>query len=100
MPSRTVLLTYAFELGLNFVGLVLLWRLALKPQARFRQTPTALAAWNAPVSDFLLFLLLVLCGSMGGAALAGFGLKSYPLEHDPKIIFIGAASQLGMLAGA
>jgi membrane protease YdiL (CAAX protease family) len=92
-------LVAGLELILIFAGLVFLWRLGVSPTARTRVVAVRLPAWDVPITDFLLFLLLVLCGSMVAAIAAGVAVKRLPLSGDAVTVFNGAAAQLGMLGG-
>ncbi len=84
---------YALLIG----GLMLLWRLGLSQRAR--QTPAALVPWEISLSDFMLFLLLVICGGLIGLFAAGLWFKHDPVTADHQIIIGTAAFQLCMLAG-
>lgn len=87
------------EYTLSFVGAVVLWRYVLSPAARLAQRPPRLTPWNAPLTDFLFFLLYVVGGSFMAALIAGLLVKHLPLRGDAVTVFNGAAAQLGMLAG-
>jgi membrane protease YdiL (CAAX protease family) len=89
------------ELGLIFIGLVLLWQRVLRPSARAhaRQTPAPLQAWEILPSEFMMFLLLAVAGGLAASVGAGMLLKAHPLGDGPKIAVATAASQLGTLAG-
>lgn len=87
------------ELLLIAVGAVLLWRQVLSPSARSTRTPSPLSLWDAPASDFVLFLLLVVCGGLA-ATLLGTSLAALlKLQGDARTALSGAAFQFGMLAG-
>lgn len=88
-----------FEIALAIVGAVLLWRLELSPTARQRRSLPALRSWEAPVTEFLFFLLLVIGGAFFAIVAAGAVGKLLPLRGDEVTVFNGAAAQLGMLAG-
>lgn len=88
-----------FELALALAGAVLLWRIALSPAARTRPASNPLAPWQAPLSDFLTFLLLVVGASFALVVAAGATAKFLPLRGDEVTVFNGAAAQLGMLLG-
>lgn len=101
MPTRTALLANALELTFVFAGLVVLWQLALSPAARARRTSVTpnLAAWDVPLSDFFLFLWVIICGGILAQLLAGTLFKPLGLSEDGKLIFANAALEFGMLAG-
>jgi uncharacterized protein len=87
------------ELTLASIGAVLLWRLALSPKARTNRPATPLLPWNAPVSEFLLFLLLALAGVFLAALSAEVSVKYLPFRGDAATLFKGSAAQLGALGG-
>ena len=101
MPSRTALIANGIELGLVFVGLIAIWRLVLGKAARTRraETPPLLTPWVAPLSDFLLFLWVAICGGILGQLLATLLFKPLALSEDGKLIFVNAALEFGMLGG-
>lgn len=101
MPSRTALIANSLELGLVFAGLVVLWQMVLSPAARARRTsnPAALASWEAPLSDFFLFLWVIICGGILAQLLAMMLFKPLALSEDGKLIFANAALEFGMLGG-
>jgi membrane protease YdiL (CAAX protease family) len=101
MPSRTALIANSLELGLVFAGLVVLWQLVLSPTARARRStnPSVLASWEAPLSDFFLFLWVIICGGILAQLLATMFFKPLALTEDGKLIFANAALELGMLGG-
>jgi membrane protease YdiL (CAAX protease family) len=84
---------YALLIG----GLMLLWRLGVSPAAR--RAPAVLPAWEIPVTDFFLFLWIVICGGLIVPYAAGLWFKHHALTTDLQLIFGTAAFQLGLLAG-
>ena len=101
MSSRTALIANSLELSLVFAGLVVLWQVILSPaaRARRRQAPSDLATWDAPLSDFFLFLWVIICGGILGQLLAAMLFKPLGLSEDGKLIFANAALEFGMLGG-
>jgi uncharacterized protein len=89
----------SLEIALAVAGLVLLWRVVLSPEARARRLAPALRAWDAPVTNFLLFLLFILGGSFLAAFASTAAVKHLPFRGDEVTVFNGAAAQLGMLLG-
>jgi membrane protease YdiL (CAAX protease family) len=87
----------AVELVLLLGGLVLLWRLGLSQAARGR--PALLPAWDATLSDFLLFIWLVLCGGYAGQYSISLYLRLHPLDQPHQVIIGTAAFHGGMLLG-
>lgn len=99
MPENLTAVVTALELLLALGGAVLLWRLVLRPAARARQPESPLPPWEAPVTDFLVFLLFVIAGSFGTTTGAMMLAKGLALRGDEVTVFNGAAAQLGMLLG-
>lgn len=97
MPDRHTII--AGELSLMFIGLVLLWRLVLSPAARKPPPPAALPRWDAPATDFFLFVWFAIAGGALGSLGASSVLKIWPLESDAVFQLSTAAGQLGMLTG-
>src|SRR4051794_4477473 len=89
----------SFELALAAVGAVLLWRMVVRPAVRIHPAFSRLPEWNVPVTDFLVFLVCVISGSIAIATSAMLGAKYLNLRGDEVTVFNGAAAQLGMLAG-
>ena len=75
MPSPAGTIVAFVELALILIGGAHLWVHGLSPAAR-RQTPR-LAAWDVRLSDFFLFLWLVILGALA----AQFGLGLYQRFH-------------------
>ncbi len=100
MPSRANFANF-LELGLIAVGLVTIWLVALSPTARARRaaTPPALTPWDAPLSDFFLFLWLTLCGGILSQLIASQILRLRKFSEDGQLIVANASLELGMLAG-
>lgn len=99
MPASTPVFATALELTLIFVGLVLLWRHALSPTARATPAPSPLPAWEGPLSDFLLFLWLVIAGGVVLPMLVQPLARLTPLGETARIMVVNAAFQHGMLGG-
>lgn len=99
MPFSAANLVATLELTLAAVGAVLLWRLVVSPAARAKSTGPRLAAWQASVPEFLVFILCVLGGSIIFGAAAGLLLRHLHFRGDAATVVSGAATQLGMLAG-
>jgi membrane protease YdiL (CAAX protease family) len=101
MPSRAALLANLLELGLVFAGLIAIWVHVLSPAARARRpaSPGALPGWEAPLSDFFLFLWVIICGGIIGQLASTLLFKPLGLGEDGRLIVANAALELGMLAG-
>lgn len=99
MPDPFTAAVAGLELAMLFAGLVLLWKLVLSPTARRTRTASPLVAWNAPLANFIVFILAVFAGTIlvgfAGAAVA----RQLALTGDRMTVFNGAAAQIGMLAG-
>ena len=92
--------TFAFtvlQFALIAGGLLLLWRLGLRAEAR--RTPAVLPAWEMSLSDFFLLLWLVLCGGLIAPYAASRWIRHQGYDTDYQLILTTAAFQLGMLAG-
>lgn len=99
MPFSAANLVATLELVLAGAGAVLLWRLIIGPAARARSTGPRLAAWQASVPEFFVFILFVLGGSVFFGAAASLLLRQLEFRGDAATVVSGAATQLGMLAG-
>jgi uncharacterized protein len=99
MPLDLPTIVGGIELTLAAIGAVLLWRLVLRPQARAREPRALLSRWNAPITEFLMFLLLVLAGSFTAALAAEVSSAYLPFRGDAATVFKGSMAQLGMLGG-
>jgi len=97
MPADASPLLYAAQIGLIVGGLAALWRWALRPEAR--RSAAALAPWDITVTDFFLFLWLVLCSGLLVPFAAGAWFKHAGLDTTMKLILGTAAFQLGLLGG-
>lgn len=95
LPTAVGVIEYAIA----FIGAVLLWKLALSPQARRQHPHMPLLPWNAPITEFLVFLLLIIAGSFAAALAAEVGSRFLPFRGDAATVFKGTAAQLGMLGG-
>jgi membrane protease YdiL (CAAX protease family) len=89
----------AFELTLAAAGLVLWWRVVLRPGAPTLQRPPVALRWDATIPDFLVFVFFVLGGSIIAASLATVVARSVGLAGDAFTVFTSAFAQLGMLSG-
>jgi len=88
-----------YEIALILGGLVLWWRVFASPAARANRRPSVLATWDAPISDFLLYLFLIMAGAVLAASFAGQWARHLKLSGDETAIFNTAAGQVGMLVG-
>jgi membrane protease YdiL (CAAX protease family) len=99
MPARPVLFAASLEWGLIFVGLVLLWRFVLSPAARASRPAPQLAEWPIALTEFLQFLLVLVCCSLVANLGATLLMKLRPLAGGPRDIFLTACWHAGMLSG-
>ena len=97
MPSSATATALTLQLGLLLAGLVLLWRQALSPAARAR--PVVLPAWDVSLSDFFLFVWLVIVGGFTGGYATGFYLKYHPSDVPHQLILGTAGMHAGLLLG-
>ena len=89
----------AADLCLAVAGLWLWWRLRLSPQARASPAPPALAVWAATLSEFFLFLwLMILCGLIAQIG-AGYAIRRLPFTADERLTLGGTMVHAGALAG-
>jgi hypothetical protein len=89
----------SLELAMAVAGAVLFWRLVLSRAARARPVASALPRWDAPPSEFFVFLLYVMGGFFICGVAASVIAKQLSLKGDEVTVFNGAGAQLGMLAG-
>lgn len=87
------------ELALLVSGLVLLWRLVLRPAARVQPRGLELAPWNVTLIEFLLFVFLVFAAGMAGNLAVALALGGLHLSADARTVISSAGFQLGLLAG-
>ena len=99
MSDYVAVIAATLEIILTFGGLVLLWRFAVSPAARRWRPPSPLAPWEAPIQDFLQYLLLVLFGAIAASLIASGFVARLGLVGNEVTVFNGAAFQLGMLGG-
>jgi membrane protease YdiL (CAAX protease family) len=99
MPEPTPVFAASLQFALIAAGLVLLWRCALSPRARATRPEPRLGAWTIPGTDFLRFLLVIVCGTLIAGMVGTLLLKLRPLAGPPKIIFLTGCSHAGMIAG-
>jgi membrane protease YdiL (CAAX protease family) len=102
MPAlSTNFFVAVFELILILAGAALLWRHALRPAARAGLTAanSPLPRWQIPVSEFLLFALVIIAGSLATSFLSGLIVNPLNIPADTKTIINSAAFQIGLLIG-
>ena len=87
----------AAQTALILGGVAALWRFGLRAEAR--RTPAALAAWDASLTDFFLFLWLVVCSGLIVPFAVSPWLKHAVITPDFRLILGTAAFQCGLLAG-
>jgi len=99
MPVPTNAFATAIELTLVLAGVLLLWRLVLSPEARATVRVSPLPPWEAPLSDFFIFLWLAISGGLIGPTVAQLSVRLLSLSDETKVIFVNSGFQGGMLAG-
>lgn len=97
MPDLVASDVLVIELTLLLIGSALLWRFGFSRQAR--EAPRLLTPWEVTLSDFFLFVWLVICGGLLLPFLANLAMKSRPMDESSRLIFGTAVFQLGMLSG-
>lgn len=99
MPDRTTTIASVFEFSLLLAGLILFWRLRLSPAARRETVVVALPRWDAPLSDFILFIWLVCAGGFVASFGTGLLLRHDSIERDRLVALGTAGFQVGILSG-
>lgn len=99
MPAPIHIFATNFELALVFSGVVLLWRHVFSPAVRAQPRPPLLAPWDIPLSDFFLFLWIVICGGLVLPVVAQQTARAFDFSAQTKLILVNAGFQGGMLAG-
>lgn len=96
-PVFTVAL--GVELALVVGGLALLWRLKFARAARQSPATVRLATWDGPLSEFLLYLWLIIVGAFGLLYAAGFAAPHLPFAAEERITLTSTAAHLGGILG-
>lgn len=101
MPVTPFNLTVAAaELALLLSGLVLLWRLVIRPSARTEPRPDLLPAWQLTWPEFLLHALTVFGAGLLGSVAMSLGLRGIEMAADTRTILVNIGFQSGLLIGA
>lgn len=81
------------------VGLVVLWRVVLGPEARraYAATGPKLPPWETGPSEFLLYVFVIFGAGLFASFASGLLLNRFSASTDAKTILSTAAFQLGML---
>ena len=88
------------EVALNIAGVGIICRIAFERAVRKLRPEPALADWNLPAADFLLFLALSVMAAFIAPALLNLGMGRSSIGADSRIVFNAAAMDAGVLAGA
>lgn len=101
MPVASAQIAIVIQLVLLFAGCILLWRHGLSPAARAatHSQPAPLTAWNIRLSDFLLFLWLIIFGGFASQILVATLLPHLNIHETAKLFLTGAGFHGGMLLG-
>jgi membrane protease YdiL (CAAX protease family) len=88
-----------FEYLLCAVGLVLLWRVVLRPKARraYAAAGPKLLPWETGLSEFLLYVFVIFGAGLFASFGSGLLLSRFNASTDAKTMLSTAAFQLGML---
>lgn len=97
MPETLPTVIAGLEIALAFAGAGLLWRLVLVPAFRRERPASPLSAWEIPTVDFLLFLVVVMLGSIAAGMVANTLSRALGLVGDVVTVANGAGAQFGML---
>lgn len=100
MNASAASIFQAIQLVLLVLGLALLWRHVVSPRARAEAAAPRLDSWDVGPTNFMLFGISAFLGYFAGGTTAHYVAKGYGLGDDASKVFLGAAAQLGMLAGA
>jgi membrane protease YdiL (CAAX protease family) len=90
---------YTLEGALALAGLLLLWRLALSPQARVGPAPNLVPPWPGPASDLVLALVCAFAGAVVLPGLVALGLRLHPPALLVQQLWLTCAFQGGLLLG-
>lgn len=102
MPATPAnIFVFVVEALLLLSGVVLLVRHGSRriDPATGTQASDALTPWQIPLSDFLLFALVIIAGGFVGTVASGLLLSLTTLPPDTKTILNSAAFQIGLLIG-
>lgn len=99
MPAPIQAFATSLQLALVASGVVLLWRHVFSPTARAQTRTPLLADWDISLSDFFLFLWIVICGGLVLPVVAQQTARAFDLSAQTKLILVNAGFQGGMLAG-
>jgi membrane protease YdiL (CAAX protease family) len=93
--------TVALALELTFVvaGLALLWRLKIAPAARRQPAVALLGKWNIPLSEFFLYLWLIVACAFGVLVGAGFGARHLPFGEAERANLTSTTAHVGAILG-
>lgn len=101
MPATPFNLTVAAtELALLLSGLMLLWRLMIRPAARTEARPDLLPAWGITWPEFLLHAFTVFGAGLLGSVAMSLGLRGIEMAADTRTILVNIGFQSGLLIGA
>jgi hypothetical protein len=101
MPATPFNLTVAAaELALLLSGLLLLWRLVIRPAARTEPRADLLPAWQLTWPEFLLHALTVFGAGLLGSVAMSLGLRGIEMAADTRTILASIGFQSGLLIGA
>jgi hypothetical protein len=90
---------YTLEGALSLAGMLLLWRLALSPEARVRPPPNLVPPWPGPASDLLLALVCAFAGAIVVPGLLALGFRLHPPAPLVQQLGLTCAFQGGLLLG-
>lgn len=90
-------LVITLELSLLLAGSVLVWRLGLCPAAR--RQPPVLPVWDIKLTDFLLFLWLIILGGVMIQFAAVPLIRRLAIGESATLILTGSSFHVGMFIG-
>ena len=97
-PDPTTLLAAnVIEIAILIAGLILLWRLVLRPRLRRETPPAALPAWQPPASELMLYLLVIAGGAVVGSTAFGLLGSQLHVSPDARLILGTAGLHVGLV---
>lgn len=99
MPENLETAVTLFEYLLFAVGLVFVWRVVFRSEARkaYAAIGPKLTAWDTGPSEFLLYVFVIFGVGLFASFASGLILSRFNVSNDAKTILSTAAFQLGML---
>lgn len=100
VDPTTVLAANAVEIAILIAGLLLLWRLVIRPRLRRETPPAILPAWQPAASEFMLYLIVIAGGAVVGSTVFGLLASRLHVSPDTRLILGTAGLHLGLVTTA